>query len=556
MSQDAVSLRLAIDGVHAAMAQLRDVEQKLKDLGPAAKKGTNDAARALATLKTAVADVQRAHASAAGRISGAWNGVAGALRGSAVAAASVAGAFAGVLKIVQQFDKAQGFRRTLKLNLGDAVGGALARDVDKFAIRQGAEINSTRQGAAQLAGAGVAGDQILPTLKAFMALAARSGATGEGSARAFYQYTQIASQGKLQGDELRAIQENGVQLLRLLKDAGLGERIGSQTNPLTFEEINAVLIKALDSPESKRALEEQRKQASTQWQAAMDYMQVNFLEPLGEQMAPAVRDISDYVIKLTKDADPRAVAQFVKNLVEGGIKAAEWIKNNQELIKNIGIAIVGFRGLALGVGLVKDALVAKDGLKAAVEALKAYLQTMTGGNAIPVPGGKSGTGGGTTVIPGGGGSGTGGKGGKGASGKIGELLLMGFAAVLGWDLGTAIFENFIEPQTDKLNKEMMDKLEEAFKGASLERLNKLRAKLGLPSEGETTWQRRDRMASEGRDLSAESFSRKAQQEWNDQYGERYGTRPSHDAMGRKLSYGITRAEQNATFAHMLARSLR
>lgn len=514
MSVDAVALRVAIDGVHESMKVLRDLEQKLKDMGPAARKGSSDAQKAMAQLKTSVQDVQRAYSSAAGRIQSTWGGVTSALRGSAVAAASVAAGFAGVLKVVQMFDKAQGFERVLKMNLGDVPGAQVARGTTDFALRQGVDINSARSGVAALAGTGMTED-LVQTLEAFTALAAKSGATTDGLARAFYQYTQIASQGRLQGDELRAIQENGVQLNRLLREAGLGGRIGSQSNPLTFKEINDALLNFGKSEQGQQALKGQRDQATSSWQSALNEFQVVFLEPLGQQLAPAVKDTAKYLSELAKSIDPKAVAGFVKSLVDGAIDIAKWVAENKDALLTLGKILLAIKGAQLVGGLAKDLMGGITAGKAAIQGIAGLL----------------------------------GKGGAGAaaSGAAG-LAGSGTVAAIASTVGTVLAGAAVAAAAYTLTSAVLDKmgykewLEDKF-GAN--------DPMDIAADPATAakWKNRKRE-------SAEDFARRAQDEWYAKNNPGGNPRPTHDAMGRKIGNGITRAEQNATFAHMMGRSLR
>jgi len=523
MSVDAVALRVAIDGVHESMKVLRDLEQKLKDMGPAARKGSSDAQKAMAQLKTSVQDVQRAYSSAAGRIQSTWGGVTSALRGSAVAAASVAAGFAGVLKVVQMFDSKKGFERVLKFNLGEADGARLARQADKFAVSNGLDVDTTRQGVAGLAGTGMKANDILPILEAFTALATTSGADPAGAGRAFTQFTQIASQGKLQGDELRAIQENGVQLIRILKDAGLGDRIGSQKDPITFDEIVVALRQFADRPEAQKAMAEKRSEATSSWQAALSDFRVTFLEPLGEQLAPAVRDVALYLREITKSLDPKSVAQFVKQLISAGISTAKWVAENKDLLLTIGKAIVAMKAFSLVAGVLKDIWTIGKGvvgvfksLQGAMTAIKA-LHTLLAGFA---PGAASAAG----TAAAGAASAGGGVAIAAIASTVGAVLAAGAVGVAAYGLTTMLLDKM------GYNEWLADKF-----GAN-EPID-----IAADKDVAEKWKNRKRE-------SAEEFASRARNEY-------YG-RPDKDAMGRKITYGITRAEQNATFAHMMGRSLR
>lgn len=511
MSQDAVALRIAVDNVHESLKHLYAVQKALKDIGPAAQQGARGTITAGQAMKAAAADISRAYASAAGRIRGEFSTLAGVFRNAAFAATGVAGAFAGILKVVKQFDQAEAFRRTLKLNLGDVDGLAVAGQVDRFAVRQGVNLNDARSGVQMLAGTGMGSNELMPVFEAFTALAAKSGATSEGMSRAFYQFTQIASQGKLQGDELRVIQENGVQLVRLLKESGLGDRIGSAKSPITFEEIKKALLEAAKDASTQKALEEQRAAASNSFQAALNVVQLDLIEPLGNRLGPAVVQVSDFLKDLTKDANPKVVADFVKELVTGAIDAAKWVKENQELIVQVGWTVVGFRALRHGVGLLADAMNAASAIK-----------TLVGG-----AGGQAAA---SAVVSGAAGAGAGAAGGAAGAVVASVIRAIAVPALITFIVAEA-FAWWARRKIDDFEK---THAAAAAKVPTLDDINRGRRQLGLDPVDETTMDRRNRMG----------------------YNPPQAAPPSRDALGRPIAYGITRAEQNAAFAHMMAKSLR
>lgn len=358
---EAVALRVSLKGVEEAVAKVKVLEREFQALG--AKIGTQ--------LVDAGNQIAAAHKSIVARLKGEWSSLIGIFRGVAFSVAGIGGAFAGVLKTVKAFDEAQGFNRMLKLNLGDAEGERIRKATERLSIQQGVPLQGARAGVAGMVGAGV--QQADQTFLAFLALAAKGGATGEQTSRGLEQLAQIASQGKLQGDELRQIQENLIPLRKLMMDAGMGGRIGSTKNPITFEEIQRELLKVLADPAMAKALKDQAAQASNSWQAAMNAVRLEFVEPLGREVSPVVKSLAKDLGAMAKQIDVRKVGAFVKDIAQASVSIGRWLVENKELIVILVQAKLATSALRIGFGTLKDLISGGAGVIKAFQSLKTLI---------------------------------------------------------------------------------------------------------------------------------------------------------------------------------------
>jgi hypothetical protein len=140
-------------------------------------------------------------------------------------------------------------------------------------------------------------------------------------ARALVQYTQIANYGRLQGDELRIMQEQGVNLVRVLQNAGLSDRIGSQTNPLTFEEVNTALLAFGESGDAVKMLGEVSQQGSVALTQMQNAITQDLLPALGKEFTPVVKGLAREMPRLV------GAGRFLINNWEaiGGSMATVWV---------------------------------------------------------------------------------------------------------------------------------------------------------------------------------------------------------------------------------------
>ena len=409
MSQaDVLALRVAMQNVQKVRQDVATIRRDMRDLRAenlraaqsqrGVKKGLDDSLTSARNLTREAKNTRSA-----------WSGLKTTVLGMAGGFTALYGAARLGLSAIEKFESKQGFIRALQFNLGKDAGGRVGAQAEAFAQRQGLGLQDVRGGVAKLAGANVQADRIVPLLRAFTALGASGGATGEGIKRAFEQFTQIASQGKLQGDELRAIQENGVQLRKLLMDAGLGGRIGSQTQPITFEEIAQVLLKFGQRGDVNQLLGAQAAQGSASLERFFNVLNGKLLPAIGEGLTPALIELSTWAEQTVANMDPEAVKTTTRQVIEFG--------------RTVGRAAPYLIGVAVGAKIVQAALAIR--LTLAANSAAAALARL----AVSANGAAIGTG-----LGGGIGKGAGAAGAAGLGGRIagaGRTILGGAGRFIG-----------------------------------------------------------------------------------------------------------------------------
>jgi hypothetical protein len=135
------------------------------------------------------------------------------------------------------------------------------------------------------------------------------------------QYTQIANSGKVQGDELKIMEEHGFAVRRILRDAGLGSRIGSQTNPITFEEMNNAILKFGETTEAMEYLKEVSESGSVALTQMENIISQDLMPAIGKEFTPAVKELAREMPRFAS-----AATKVIENweLVGGGIVAI-WV---------------------------------------------------------------------------------------------------------------------------------------------------------------------------------------------------------------------------------------
>jgi tape measure domain-containing protein len=252
---------------------------------------------------------------------------------------------------------------------------------------------------------------LMRTMKAFIATGFITGADTEGMARALVQYTQVANYGRLQGDELRIMQEQGVNLVRVLQNAGLSDRIGSQTNPLTFEEVNTALLAFGESGDAVKMLGEVSLQGSVALTQMQNAITQDLLPALGKEFTPVVKDLAREMPRLV------GAGRFLINNWEtiGGSMATVWIGMKgvsialtiQSLRAANALAMVAASGnaaaAAQGGGLLGGIFKKKPPKTAGMSVFKDTLGAGGLASALPSWGGAAGAGGvaGTAAMAGG-----------------------------------------------------------------------------------------------------------------------------------------------------------
>lgn len=251
----------------------------------------------------------------------AMQGVGDSIKRSVLTAATAYGMVRIGQNAIKAQESQQGIGAAYKFNLGAVQGAKTRNDVAAFAQRQGMNVNSTQQTGLGLAGAGVNPNEIVDTIKGLSAAGAAGGATSEGMKGAMEQYKQIAMNGKLQGDELRLIQENGVNLIKILRDAGLGERIRDKTNPLTFEEVNAAIIAFGKTKEAQELLNVQANRTSASFTRVENVVEQKLYPALANGFGPAAEKVANLLAGWAENIDPKLIENLVMPVVGGLIVA-------------------------------------------------------------------------------------------------------------------------------------------------------------------------------------------------------------------------------------------
>jgi len=137
---------------------------------------------------------------------------------------------------------------TTLLGSGDAARAMLA-DLQKFAASTPFELPGLIDNARQLLGVGVAADQVIPTLTALGNTAGALGINQDAFNRILLATTQAMGKGKLQGEELMQMVENGIPVWQLLSKAlgkpveelqklsSDGKLLSNEVLPLLFDQM-------------------------------------------------------------------------------------------------------------------------------------------------------------------------------------------------------------------------------------------------------------------------------------------------------------------------------
>ncbi len=260
----------------------------------------------------------------------------------------------------------RGAERQIDFNFGSG-GAESVKGLQELADEIGLPLANLYQSFRMLA-ATMERDDILPTLRSIFAIGAKNGAIPNDIAEGLRQYAQTGMAGKLQGDELRILQERGINLIGLLKEAGMGERIRSQENPITFEELQQVVLDFGKTAEASEALALQSEESAANLARMSNVIQEDFLDPLGGNLKPAIQGTAS-ALKFARPAIEFAGRNF---FWIGGAMVAFWGYYK----------IVQFRYM----NSMATASVALDRLAASAAAAS----VAEGGGVVPVGGGRAG----------------------------------------------------------------------------------------------------------------------------------------------------------------------
>jgi len=398
-----------------------------------------NAQRSLASIQQRVDDMQKKNDSAmkrGGRFLMAWfqqnrehrNSVEGLVKSYARLAAAFGTVYGSALtmyKAIQSFENLKSFRQGLTAMVGGDSAGMIEKQARAFARQTGTRMTSFMPNIQGLIGTESAKPtEIVPLLRAFTALAKKNGALPDQIDRAFTQFTQVASQGKLQGDELRVMQENMVNLRGLLKRAGLGDRIGSQSQPITFEEIKKVLLRFGESADAAKYLAINSDSATASFNRLFDTIMLDVLPVFGKMLTPAAVELANWLESLAKKATPEVIERYTRKFVE-------FVQFLIHFIENEGPSFLSaIHGLANITIKLADAFMGLDKMLGGK-----LMKTLVALAAIRVVGGAVGG------LAGGIAGAAGGKVGAFVAGLLGMLLGMmrsGLAKVIYWAVGAAL----------------------------------------------------------------------------------------------------------------------
>jgi len=254
--------------------------------GKAAKEAAKQQAQAARDAQRAIRDLKREMAGMANQA-----GVSGYMRAGA-GALGVAGGASLIASGVRAYDAKQGLERSFRFRYGGAEGAKLASQTRAVSDELGIPIKEMATSLRQLSN-NLDPTMLMRTMRAFTATGFMTGADPEGLARAMVQYTQVANFGKLQGDELKLMQEAGVNLFPALQAAGLSGRLGSQTNPITFEELNAAILAFGESAEATQMMKEVSESGSAALARMNNIITQDLLPALGKEFTPVVKQLAD-----------------------------------------------------------------------------------------------------------------------------------------------------------------------------------------------------------------------------------------------------------------------
>ena len=253
--------------------------------GKAAKEAARQQAQAARDAQRAIRDLKREMAGMANQA-----GVSGYMRAGA-GALGVAGGASLIASGVRAYDAKQGLQRSFRFAYGQQAGLKTASDARALSDDLGIPMKEVSSSLRQLS------DKLDPatlmrSVRAFTATGYMSGADPEGLARAMVQYVQVANSGKLEGDELKIIREQGVNLYRVLEEAGLSSRLGSQTNPITFEELNKAVLAFGESAKATEMMKEVSESGSAALAKMENIITQDLLPAIGKEFTPVVKDLA------------------------------------------------------------------------------------------------------------------------------------------------------------------------------------------------------------------------------------------------------------------------
>lgn len=255
-------------------------------------------------------------------------------RSLVMAAGTAAGAgliAAGLGRAVQAAGRLEQIRIGFTTLEGSAeAAGQTIKDLQDFADQTSFGFDGAARAAQQLRGAGTAAGETIPIMKALANIMAANGRSGDEFGRSLVQISQIISSGKLQGDELRVLAENGLPRAELMKEIG-------DTAGATADQFIAALVKIGMGAKYAGAAEAQSRSLEGRW---------NKLQDAGSRLAAAIG--TPLLGPIT------GLVNGVADMVNAFNGAPEPLK---ALAGVVGVGLVGALG-ALSLAMVRSALTA------------------------------------------------------------------------------------------------------------------------------------------------------------------------------------------------------
>jgi len=272
----------------------RSVAESYARAGKAAEDSARRQTQAAKDVRRSLADLKREMAAVAGSGGGMRAGL-GAL-GIAGGGALIAGG-------IRAYDAKQSLERSFRSQYGQGQAASTAGQVRNFSDTYGIAIKDVSLSLRQLSQF-FDPAMLMRTMKAYTASGYMTGASPEGMAAAMVQYTQIANSGKVQGDELKIMEEHGFAVRRILREAGLGSRINSQTNPITFEELNNAILKFGETTEALQYMKEVSESGSVALTQMENTISQDLMPALGKEFTPVVKNLAREMPNIVKVIGP------------------------------------------------------------------------------------------------------------------------------------------------------------------------------------------------------------------------------------------------------------
>lgn len=321
--KDVQQMRRDLGGVRKDLTDIRSENARASSTQAALNRSITGTGRAAKQSYDAASRSARTFHDDTRRLHSAYSSLRGVVLGAAGAFGTVYGAARLGLSAIEKFEQKRGFSRSLAFNLGAGASG-VAAGVTSFANKQGLDLGGVRGTAASLAGTGnVDPSVIVPIIRAFTALGGAGGANTNQIGRGFEQLAQIAAQGQLQGDELRSINENLIPLRRILIDAGLGARLGSQTNPIQWREIEKALLAFGQRADVQKLLDQQAEQATASIQRLENAISNDLLPAVGDALTPVVKTAAASIGDWVKNTRPEDIKAATERVIEFGKGVAD-----------------------------------------------------------------------------------------------------------------------------------------------------------------------------------------------------------------------------------------